>query len=142
MQKLLLAVDGSENALRAAQYVARVANACGPIQVHLITVQGEPFLYGEVAVYVDRKTLEQLQREHGETALEPAEKLLAAANVSYTKEVSVGEVASTIAERAQALGCDGIVMGTRGLGTLGGLVMGSVATKVVHLAKQPVTLVK
>jgi nucleotide-binding universal stress UspA family protein len=38
--------------------------------------------------------------------------------------------------------CDGIVMGTRGMSAVGNLVMGSVATKVIHLTKLPVTLVK
>ena len=33
-------------------------------------------------------------------------------------------------------------MGTRGMGAVAGLVMGSVAQKVVHLAAVPVTLVK
>jgi nucleotide-binding universal stress UspA family protein len=37
---------------------------------------------------------------------------------------------------------DGIVMGTRGLGPVKGLVLGSVANKVIHLAEVPVTLVK
>jgi nucleotide-binding universal stress UspA family protein len=37
---------------------------------------------------------------------------------------------------------DEIVMGTRGLGRIGGLLMGSVATKVVQLAPVPVTLIK
>jgi nucleotide-binding universal stress UspA family protein len=39
-------------------------------------------------------------------------------------------------------GADAIVMGTRGLGVVGGLVLGSIASKVVHLVKVPVTLVK
>ncbi|MCJ9712965.1 universal stress protein, partial [Bordetella hinzii] len=38
--------------------------------------------------------------------------------------------------------CDRIVMGTRGLGAVGGLVLGSVAQKVIHLSPVPVTLVK
>ena len=47
-----------------------------------------------------------------------------------------------IVKRPEELNCDGIVMGTRGMGAIGNLVMGSVATKVVHLTKLPVTLVK
>jgi nucleotide-binding universal stress UspA family protein len=33
-------------------------------------------------------------------------------------------------------------MGTRGMGAIGNLVLGSVATKVIHLTEVPVTLVK
>ncbi|MFN0302201.1 MAG: universal stress protein, partial [Burkholderiales bacterium] len=35
-----------------------------------------------------------------------------------------------------------VVMGTRGLGSVSGLVLGSVATKIIHLVDVPVTLVK
>jgi nucleotide-binding universal stress UspA family protein len=37
---------------------------------------------------------------------------------------------------------DQVVIGSRGLGAIGRLVLGSVATKVAHLARVPVTLVK
>jgi nucleotide-binding universal stress UspA family protein len=47
-----------------------------------------------------------------------------------------------IAQYAKEKGCDQIVMGTRGLGTVQGLLLGSVATKVIHLANVPVMLVK
>jgi nucleotide-binding universal stress UspA family protein len=51
-------------------------------------------------------------------------------------------VARSIVERAHELGCTHIVMGTRGMSLLGNLVLGSVATKVIHAARCPVTLVK
>lgn len=50
--------------------------------------------------------------------------------------------APDIVKRAEELGCDGIVMGTQGRGAIGSLLMGSVAIKVVHLTRLPVTLVK
>ena len=40
------------------------------------------------------------------------------------------------------LGCDAIVMGTRGLGTVQTLLLGSTALKVLHLVDVPVTLIK
>jgi len=51
-------------------------------------------------------------------------------------------VAETIAEFAVSCGCDQIVMGTRGMGSLEGLLLGSITTKVLHLVRVPVTLVK
>ena len=52
------------------------------------------------------------------------------------------DAATTIARRADSLQCEGIVMGTRGMGAIANLLLGSVAAKVVHLANVPVTLVK
>jgi nucleotide-binding universal stress UspA family protein len=54
----------------------------------------------------------------------------------------IGSSGQAIAEYANELRCDQIVMGTRGLGSIGSLVLGSVATQVVHLTEHPVTLVK
>jgi len=50
--------------------------------------------------------------------------------------------AELIAKVAGAGGVEGIVMGTRGMGPIKSLVLGSVATKVIHLVEFPVTLVK
>jgi nucleotide-binding universal stress UspA family protein len=47
-----------------------------------------------------------------------------------------------IAALAWELGCDLIVMGTHGMGSIAGLALGSVASKVIHLAGVPVTVVK
>ncbi|TFZ32848.1 universal stress protein, partial [Pseudomonas syringae] len=53
---------------------------------------------------------------------------------------------SNVAEQAEAsvqrLGCDAVVMGPRGLGNCGGLLLGSVATRLIHEASGPVTLIK
>jgi len=53
-----------------------------------------------------------------------------------------GQYGETIANYAKEKQCDRIVMGTRGLGAVGGLLLGSVARKVIHLADVPITLVK
>jgi nucleotide-binding universal stress UspA family protein len=56
--------------------------------------------------------------------------------------VGVGHAGETIAEYVRQQHCNAVIMGTRGLGSTRGLVLGSVATKVVHLVNVPVTLVK
>ena len=53
-----------------------------------------------------------------------------------------GPAAPAILAEARRRKPEAIVMGTRGEGAVGNLMLGSVATKVVHLAKVPVTLVK
>lgn len=142
MHKLLVAVDGSENALRAVRYAIEVAHKSNRASIHLVTAHEEPLVYGEIAVYVTPEKMAELQRWHGEALLAAAAQLLEQAGVSYTTEILVGHVGEVIARRADELGCDAIVMGTRGMTAVGNLVMGSVATKVVHFARVPVTLVK
>jgi nucleotide-binding universal stress UspA family protein len=142
MHKILVPVDGSENALRAVHYAVKVAREQKSASLHLILVNPEPVVYGEIALYVDRGKLEQAQRDHAEAMLKPAVAAAKAAGVRFTKEVLVGDAAEVIVHRAEELGCDVIVMGTRGMTILGSLMLGSVATKVVHLTKLPVTLVK
>jgi nucleotide-binding universal stress UspA family protein len=65
-----------------------------------------------------------------------------AEGLACVPEVRIGAAAEVIVAYAAEQGCDAIVMGTRGMGAVAGVVMGSVAQKVVHLASVPVTLVK
>jgi len=83
-----------------------------------------------------------MEREWAEAALGPAREILRAAGVACKEHMVQGEVAQTIARLATELGCDQIVMGTRGQSALSGLLLGSVAIEVLHLADVPVTLVK
>jgi nucleotide-binding universal stress UspA family protein len=142
MHKLLVPVDGSENALRAVRYAITMAKLMERASIHLVHAHDEPRIYGEIAVYVPPEKMAALQREHSEAILAAAEGPLKESGVAYTKDVAVGPVANAIVECAERLGCDAIVMGTRGHSTIGNLLLGSVATKVVHLTRLPVTLVK
>jgi nucleotide-binding universal stress UspA family protein len=77
----------------------------------------------------------------GHKALRTARSRLDRAGIQYEYSVAVGPVAETIVKYAKRWQCDSILIGTRGLGLTAGLVLGSVALKVIHLAKIPVTLV-
>ena len=62
-------------------------------------------------------------------------------NIPYESHVAVGHAAETIVAYSREKGCAAIVMGTRGLSSLPSLLLGSVATRVLHLAEVPVTLI-
>lgn len=142
MHKILLPVDGSENALRAVDHVVRVAAEVGPVEVVLLNVQEPPMIYGEVQLYMSREKAEQFRVMASERVLADAASKLDQAGVRYTKAMLEGDVAHTIARHATESGCDAIVMGTRGMTVLGEAVLGSIAHKVVHYTRLPVTLVK
>jgi nucleotide-binding universal stress UspA family protein len=61
---------------------------------------------------------------------------------TFPRSCRARPIANTIGRLARQLGVDQIVIGSRGLGAIGRLVLSSVATKVAHLARVPVTLVK
>jgi nucleotide-binding universal stress UspA family protein len=75
-------------------------------------------------------------------ALNQAIAKLEAANISFEIFLRMGATAETIAQVAREKSVDHIVMGTRGLGSIQGLLLGSVAMKVIHLAEVPITLIK
>jgi len=142
MRNILVPVDGSENSLRAARHAVELARLVKPLTIHLAYAHEEPIVYGEIAVYVSREKMAALQREHAEAMLAPAERLVQESGVPYTSKILIGPIAQALVAHAEASGCDAIVMGTHGMSALGGLLMGSVATKVVHLTRLPVTLIK
>jgi nucleotide-binding universal stress UspA family protein len=142
MRKLLVPIDSSDNANRALQYAICLAKEIGSIELHIVNAHEPPFVYGEAAVNMTEEKARGLQKRHSEDILRAAAELAKAAGVPFTTEVLIGDVPRLLAKYAQDKGCEGIVMGTRGMGAIGNLVMGSVATKVIHLTKLPVTLVK
>lgn len=142
MRKILIPYDGSASAKRAVQYVAENAKACGPTQVHILNVQENPVYFdGAVSAAVIRE-VENAQLELGRNTTIEAANVLQQAAVPHQLHVKTGMAADTIAKTAETLGCQSIVMGSRGHGALTSLLLGSVALKVIHLAHVPVTLVK
>lgn len=142
MLKLLIPVDGSSNAQRVVNRVIRfLQNDCLAGDIHLLNVQ-PPIDAWEVKRFIPEAEIEAMLESRGGDALAVPRALLDEAKIAYTPHVRIGPVAETIVEFARDNGCNHIVMGTRGMGAIGTLVLGSVATKVIHLADVPVTLVK
>jgi len=142
MFKLLVAIDGSAAAQRALRHAIGLSGPqCTP-ELHLLNAQ-EPIRDWEVRRFLNEEEIEAMLAEKGRHALEEAEALVREAGRKVaSSEVVVGPVPETIVEQARRKGCDQIVMGTRGMGSLQGLLLGSVSTKVLHLVEIPVLLVK
>jgi YjbE family integral membrane protein len=142
LQRVLMAVDGSESSARAVSYVVGVRQDLRQpetLELHLLNVQRP--VSGDVSRFVAGETLKEFHEEGAEAALAPARAVLDAAGMKYREHQRVGDPAQSIAEVAQEQGCDLIVMGTRGLGGAAGL-MGSVAQGAVGQSNVPVLLVK
>lgn len=139
-KRILVPMDGSENALRAlALAIAMIKDQPGG-KIELVNAQA-PLGQG-VSMFVARAEVKGYHRDEGMRALGPALDAAKAAGAACAPHIGVGGAGEVVAGFAKDLGCDHIVMGTRGLGAGLGLLLGSVATDVIHHATVPVTLVK
>ncbi|OHC64387.1 MAG: hypothetical protein A3H93_04945 [Rhodocyclales bacterium RIFCSPLOWO2_02_FULL_63_24] len=139
--KILLAVDGSDHANRAARHVVRMVQGCTAYEILLLNVQA-PIDAPEVLGHMPAREIEAMQESRGGDALASARALLDSAAIEYVPEVALGPVAETIARHAELGNCDAIVMGSHGAGMLTSVLMGSVTAAVIHLAHCPITIVK
>ena len=142
MRKILVAVDGSDNALRALDFAVTQSGYAPQAALHVLNVQPPPSTYTAWEIYVSAETIREIAAERARSILESTGARLKGGGCTFQLEQLESDPAETIGRRATELGCESIVMGTHGLGPLGILFMGSVAQKVVHHASVPVTVVK
>src|SRR5690606_19693132 len=129
------------NSFRAVDFAASQGRYA-PVVLHLLNVEPPLDDYGMVGAHLSRQQHARMMKERAAAILKRAAQRARSPQVECRMHTSVGDVATTIAATARRLKCDSIVMGTRGMGRLASLLLGSVASKVVHLARVPVTLVK
>jgi nucleotide-binding universal stress UspA family protein len=142
MLTLLVPVDGSESSHRAVEHAIEFSNnSKAAVEVHLLNVQ-LPIVSGEVRMFVSPEAIQSYYQEQGGEAVRDARSLFEAAGRVYVSAIRVGPIAETIIGYGKETRCSQVIMGTRGLGAVSGLFLGSVATKVIHLANVPVTLIK
>ena len=143
MLKFLVAVDGSAPSSRAVDHLIKQVGVLKEgAEIHLLNVQHHLPYGARVSSVLGHDKIAQFHREEGMAALKTAMQQLDAAKIKYHHHIGVGAEAEVISQYARDRGCDYIIMGTRGLGSVSNLVLGSVATKVIHLAQVPVLLVK
>jgi nucleotide-binding universal stress UspA family protein len=136
--KILVPVDGSACSMRALRYAAKRFRGSRSVCLMLLNVQLSvpPSALFPTAVVRDH------QQRMAEKSLVPARRVCRRFGIEFRASIQEGDPADVIASFARRTRCREIVMGTRGLGRISGLMLGSVATKVIHLATVPVTLVK
>ncbi|TBU99830.1 universal stress protein [Stutzerimonas kirkiae] len=144
MRKVLVAFDGSDNSKRALQYVVDFAREySAELEVHVLNVQYyEGGMYGE---YFTANIIENLNSgllAKAKSVLQQASDVLAAASIKHETHAVFGNVAEQVNDAVKRLGCDTVVMGTRGLGSFSGMLLGSATTRVIHEVSVPVVLVK
>jgi nucleotide-binding universal stress UspA family protein len=142
MERILLAVDGSQHATRAAALAGELS-AKLEVKVDVIHVLPEdefhsPGLhtyvqdYPQIEQYYETR-LEALKSRGSSLVVAAARQVEDAGGEVGEEEVSVGDPAEEIVTMATRTHADCIIMGRRGLGKLKGLALGSVSTKVGNL---------
>lgn len=137
-EKILVAFDGSEHAQRAARIAGDMARREKNAELWLVCAMDMvPNELGKP--YIDQLITE---RTRIGTGLLTRAKELIGAKVSIHEELLFGSPAESIMNVANSRKCDLIIMGTRGLGGLKGLLLGSQIQKVISLSNIPVLAVK
>lgn len=141
--KILLAVDGSKHSVKSVNELIAFAAWFreGP-QVELIYVHLPVPKLPRMRLAVSAKQIRQYYEKDGWKALSKAKKLLDAAGIRYAARILVGPIAESIVQEAARTRSDLIMIGTRGMTAAANLLLGSTATRVLHLSKLPVLLVK
>ena len=142
MLKILALVDGSESSSHAVRYViATSALFKEDPEIHLLNVQ-TPVTPGNIGRHVSHGDLDDYYHDEGMRALAPGRKLLDNAGIRHAFHIGVGEIGETVERYVKELSAQQIAMGTRALGPVAGMLLGSVTAKVVHAVSVPVVLVK
>ncbi|MBU1364236.1 MAG: universal stress protein [Gammaproteobacteria bacterium] len=140
MKSVLLPVDGSKHAFAAALYLVQFAKLHGDLEVHVLNVEPQPVAWQTHGMEED--AIERHLAARANIVQKPVVAALSEAGIRHKTHVRLGDTAEIIVALADELGCDTIVMGTRGLGGLAALALGSVTRKVLHLANKPVVCIK
>ena len=171
-EKILVAIDGSPHAARALGAAAELAKVHGArLEILHVLGHGDVpeglARYVETEHLVERRPSSAADAVHlssdvvpvrsaddlehayrlrvavGERLIEEARSEARRAGVTDVHgQTSEGEPARVILDRAASVGADLVVMGTRGLSELKGLLLGSVSHKVLQLAECPCLTIK
>lgn len=139
--KILLAVDGSAYTKKMLAYVATHEELFGPTnEFTLLTVQAPLPPRARAAVGADAAN--EYYAEEATKVTAPTVKFLKRHGIEAKVVHKVGSPGEQIAKFADAGKFDMLMMGSHGHGSLGNLVMGSVATQVLAHCGVPVLLVR
>jgi nucleotide-binding universal stress UspA family protein len=139
--KILLAVDGSSYTKKMLAYLSTHDELFGAGNDYsVLTVQ--PALPARARAAVGKEVVDNYYTEESEKVMAPVAKFLTRHGIHAKSSWKVGPAGETIAKFADAGKFDMVIMGSHGHGTLGNLVMGSVATQVLANCQVPVLLVR
>lgn len=139
MLKVLVPVNGSENAHRAVQHLLRMHRDKEPMEVHLLNVQSPFPRY--ISRFLSRDQIVSHHLEQGAEALRRAITPLEAAGIPCRHHSEIGDKATAITRFAKRQRCDLIIMGTSRKSSFSRFLGDSVTNQVMELAEVPVKII-
>ncbi len=136
-KRLLVAVDGSHFSEKVICEAIDYARLLEAEVIFVYCHRKYPRLMKQP--YRDQM-ISEIRDETAET-VKPYLDMLKEAGIPYVERLLETPAGIAIAEAAESEQCDVIVMGSRGLSNLKGLIIGSTTNRVLHLAKCPVFVV-
>jgi nucleotide-binding universal stress UspA family protein len=145
---ILVAVDGSKHAIKVAEAAADLAQRYGAklLVLHVIAPIFDGKMPNDLATVARLEHMKQAEYEifqaAGQDIVQSAELIARKKGVAKVEAlVEDGDPTSIIIDMARARRADLIVLGRRGLGSLTGLLLGSVSHKVIQMADRPCLIV-
>lgn len=137
-KKILLASDGSDFALRAADQAIKLALLSENAVIEIIYVIDLDTSKREAIYYMDSDIIQEERKKR----LKLTEEKIKASGVNYHSSILYGEPGPTIVSYVNENKFDIVVLGSRGLNSLQEMVLGSVSHKVAKRVQCPVMIVK
>jgi nucleotide-binding universal stress UspA family protein len=140
--RIAIAVDGSENSLRAVREAVNISSALKEkpalvlLNVHLSA------LISPVAKGIDRHQIEQYMDQIAEEELKEAKAILTQSGHDFSVIKGHGEVAATILDIIKKEKLNLLIVGGKGRSSISDLILGSVTTKLISHSPIPVLVVK
>jgi nucleotide-binding universal stress UspA family protein len=138
-ENILLAVDGSEHALRAAEMAGDLTRTMHSQALRIVIA------YSTIPAYLGEPNMQtaiDARLKESNAVLQNVLRVVGDVQAEIHTEMIEGSPAEAIIDVAQTRHSDVIVMGSRGMSTLGGLLLGSTSQKVVAHAPCPVLIVR
>ena len=139
--KILLPIDGSENALEAVRHALWLLQSGLRASFVLANIQEPASLY-EVVVAHNAALIEQISEAAAAHSLAPAQALLSAARAEFETEIGHGDPGHLLLDIAERYECELVIVGARGQDVGESGALGSVATALLQHARAPVMVVR
>ncbi len=139
INKIVVGYDGSEHAKAAIEFLKKLKEF-NEAEIHIVTVIDLAQLYS-YGVEIPQSVFENIKK-HSEDELKKVVEEIKSAGGKAVAVLIEGSPADAILDYAQKIQADMIVVGSRGLSTFKGLLLGSVSAKLVRESKLPVLVVK